>query len=185
MENFKGKNVVKWALSIGIVVVLNLFFSVAIQTFYAEPEYKNFCSQDQVIEVYEDEKSCTGAGGQWNENLARKAVNPAPVGGEPSLQPAGYCNVHYTCALEYEDARDMYARNVFVVLVVLGALSILGGYLVRVSPAVSAGLSYGGVLTFIIAAMRYWDAAGDFIRLGIVAIALIALIVIGIKKFKE
>ena len=175
MENFKGKGVIKWALTIGIVVVLNLFFAVAIQTFYPQPEFTDFCQERQVQNIA-DEQSCIDVGGQWNPNLAPK----------PALEDAaGFCNENFTCAQAYQDASDEYSRNVFVVLVVLGALSIIAGYAVRVSPAVSAGLSYGGVLTFIIAAARYWDAAGDIIRLVIVAIALIALIVVGIRKFKE
>ena len=72
----------------------------------------------------------------------------------------------------------------FVALVVLGALSIGAGFALRISPAVSAGLSYGGVLSFVIASIRYWGEAGDIIRLIIVGIALAALIAIGIQKFK-
>jgi len=174
---FKGKNVLKWALTVGIIVILNLFFAVAIQTVYPEPKYENFCEARQVNEVYEDETSCVASGGQWNE-----FAKPLP---EEKPQREGYCNLDFTCSMEYQDAREGYAQNVFVTLVVLGALSILAGYFVRMSPAVSAGLSYGGVLTFIIASIRYWETAGDIVRLSIVGLALIALIAIGVKKFKE
>ena len=180
-QNFKGKGVIKWALTIGIVIVLNLFFAVAIETAYPAPEYEDFCVSQQVQEVYQNETSCVEAGGQWNPDVAVKPV----ATGSTRTQPTGYCNAHYTCGMEYESARENYAQNVFVALVVLGALAMLAGYFLRISPAVSAGLSYGGVLTFVIASMRYWDAAGDIVRLAIVGIALIALIAIGVKKFKE
>lgn len=171
---FKGRGVIKWALSAGIVIVLNLFFAVAIQTVYPEPKYENFCPQPQVNRVYEDEASCLADGGQWNQNI------PLAKG-----DAAGYCNVQFTCSQDFEDSRKTYAQNVFVALVVLGALAIGIGFALRISPAVSAGLSYGGVLSFIIASVRYWGEAGDLIRLAIVALALVALIVIGVKKFKE
>lgn len=177
--SFKGKNVIKWALSVGIIVVLNLFFAVAIQTAYPAPQYENFCEARQVNQVYEDEASCVAVGGQWSEY-----TNPKPVS-ELNVPITGYCNPDFTCAQGYSDASADYSRNVFGILVLLGAVSIGVGFLLRISPAVSAGLSYGGVLTFIIAATRYWGEAGDLVRLAIVAVALAALIVIGVKKFKE
>jgi len=51
--------------------------------------------------------------------------------------------------------------------------------------AVAAGLSFGGVLSLVIASMRYWSSAHDATRLIILAVALGALIWIGIRKFKE
>jgi hypothetical protein len=174
---FKGKNVIKWALSLGIIVVLNLFFAVAIQTVYPAPEYENFCPQTQVNKDYTDEASCVAVGGQWNEYMSPKPIE------DP--ERTGWCNPDYTCSLAYQDANKEYARNVFVTLVILGALSIMAGFALRISPAVSAGLSYGGVLSFIIATMRYWGEAGDIVRLAIVAVALVALIGIGVRKFRE
>lgn len=181
----RGKSVLKWALTIGIIIVLNIFFAVAIDTLMPRPDYQKFCPQQQVQPVYNDQASCVAAGGQWTPN-------PAPVEGQvaptkPVMQGTlGYCNPDYTCAQKFSDAQNGYDRNVFIALVILGALSLLVGvFLGRISPAVSAGLSYGGVLSFIIASARYWSAAGDLIRLAIVAIALIALIGIGVKMFKE
>ena len=179
--SFKGKGVIKWALTIGIAIVLNLFFAVGIETVTPAPEYDDFCEQKQVQEVYDNETSCVEAGGQWNPDLSK----PVPSGSTRTQAEAGYCNAHFTCGMEFQDATEQYAQNVFVALVVLGALAMLVGYFLRVSPAVSAGLSYGGVLTFVIASMRYWDAAGDLVRLAIVGLALVALIIVDVKKFKE
>ncbi|MEK7613937.1 MAG: hypothetical protein AAB439_03645 [Patescibacteria group bacterium] len=175
---FKGKGVLKWALSIGIIIILNLFFAVAIQTVTPEPKFEDFCVQQQVRPVLDSEESCVAVGGQWNPPYTD--VKPVDLS-----EPKGYCNEFFTCQMEYEDERKAYSQNVFVALVVLGALSIGLGFVLRMSPAVSAGLSYGGVLSFIIASVRYWEAAGDYIRLGIVGLALIVLVYIGVKKFKE
>lgn len=172
---FKGKSVVKWALTLGIIIILNLFFSVAIETAYPRPDYSLFCEPRQVNELYEDELSCVAVGGQWNEHTLPK--------GETG--PLGWCNVDFSCATKYEEASHEYERTVFVTLIVLGALSLGAAYLVSISPAVSAGLSYGGVLTFVIAAIRYWGEAGDLVRLAIVGIALIVLIAAGVRYFKE
>ena len=157
MENFKGKGVIKWALSIGIIIVLNLFFSAAIQVAYPEPQFNDFCeSYYPVLKTGE-----------------------VPVS-DPAIEQA-----RVDCSNVYQEQHELYARNVFGILVFLGALSLVAGFALRISPAVSAGLSYGGVLSFIIAAIRYWGEAGDLVRLAIVAAALVALIAIGVKKFKE
>jgi len=177
MENTKGRGALKWALSIGIIIVLNLFFWVAIETVYPEPDYTNFCVQEQVNREFTDETSCVAAGGQWNEFSGPKTPT------EP--EQTGWCNPDFTCAQAYNDAHKNYTRNIFVTLIVLGALSLGAGFALQASSAVSAGLSYGGVLSFVIASIRYWGEAGDIIRLVIVAIALVILIGIGIRKFKD
>lgn len=176
-QTFKGKGVLKWALTVGIVIVLNLFFAVAIQTVYPEPKYDDFCEPKQTRELITDEAACLNVGGQWNPTVP---TMPARAG-----EAEGYCFEDFLCSKEFDSARVGYAQNVFVALIVLGALALLGGYVARSAPAVSAGLSYGGVLTFIIASIRYWEAAGDLVRLAIVALALIVLIIVGMKKFKE
>lgn len=174
MEQTRSKTVLKWALTVGIVIVLNLFFSVAIETVYPQPEYSDFCEVRQVREIIGTEAACVAIGGQWNPNIP---VKPG--------DPEGFCFEDFTCAQEYGEAQKEYARDVFVALIVLGALSMGGSFIAGSAPAVAAGLSYGGVLTFVIAALRYWGEAGDLIRLVIVGAALVALIGIGIKKFKE
>ena len=191
-----SKGVLKWALSIGIIIVLNVFFAVALDIVKPEPQYQDFCPQSAVQPSYPDEASCVAAGGQWTPNPEAGADAIAPASDGTTLQReemakkygtqiAGYCNANFTCSQKYADSQKSYERFIFISLVVLGALSLLAGILIRISPAVSAGLSYGGVLSFIIASVRYWSAAGDLIRLGIVTVALAALIWIGIRKFKE
>ena len=46
-------------------------------------------------------------------------------------------------------------------------------------------LSFAGVLSFIIASMRYWTSADDLIKVIILGIALAILIFIAFKKFKD
>jgi len=53
------------------------------------------------------------------------------------------------------------------------------------SSIVSSGLSYGGVLALLIASMQYWSDAGSLLRLGISAVALLILIYVGMRSFKD
>lgn len=181
-------------LTLAIVIVLNLFYTFAIRLEYKEPTYEKFCPQQQVNRVINTEKACLDVGGQWSENpiyFQPTDGNGQPIKAMPSSvipgskEPAGYCNVNYTCEKNFRDTLAIYNRNVFVILIILGVITLGIGYSVGTSAAVSQGLSLGGVLALIIASIRYWSDMDDLVRVIILAIALVTLIWFGIKKFKD
>lgn len=177
METQQKSKVLKWSLIIGIMIVLNLFFNYALSVVYHSPEYTTYCKSEQVVEAINTKDQCLKVGGQWNANTyPQKPV----IAGE--VMPAGYCDQNYTCNKDYEAASEKYDRNVFVTLVVLGVLT-LGISMGIANVAISQGLSLGGVLSFVIASMRYWGRADDLIKLCILAVALAALIYLAYKKF--
>jgi ABC-type phosphate transport system permease subunit len=183
----KTKQILKWALVLGIVVVLNLFFNYAISLIYKAPVWENFCTSDITTKAYTDKAMCVADGGQWNETTvpistdANGLTKPIPVGTEIS----GYCNATYSCQKSYDTAHALYDRNVFIVLVILGVLSLVAGTYLTTFSAVSFGLSFGGVISLLVGAMRYWSNMHDWLRVAVLAAALIALIWLGIKKIKE
>ena len=165
---------------IGIVIVLNLFFNYATSLVYESPDYNAFCPQEQVVTVPDNQKACVDKGGQWTDNSYYG--KPTPVGVD---QARGYCDLQFTCRQDFETASKDYNRNVFIVLVVLGALSVLAGNLFRGNDVISNGLALGGVLSFVIASVRYWSAANDLVRVVILAIALGILFWVAYKKFND
>lgn len=172
--------VLKLALIIGIVIVLNLFFNYAISLFYKEPNYDVFFAQPQVVQQINTKEECLKVGGQWNEGSAvYPQTNPAPAS-TPDIK--SFCNPNFTKQQEFDQAREIYNRNIFIILVVLGAIFLLVGAFV-VNEIVSLGLSWGGVLSLIIASMRYWSDADNWVKVLILAIALVTLFWIAIKKF--
>ncbi len=170
----------KWALIIGIVIVLNLFFNYSISLFYKAPDYNVYVPQQQVIEPITTKDACLKVGGQWNGNFpVYKETSPASVS---VPQVSSYCDQNFTKQQEYNNAQKVYERNVFLILVVLGIISfILGAFLSNEILAMS--LSWGGVLSFIIASIRYWSIADNIVKVLILAIALGVLIWLAIKKF--
>ncbi len=189
-KNNKSKKsiwVLKWTLVVGIVIVLNLFFTYAIKVFYPEPQYNNFCKEKQVRIVPDTKADCLTVGGQWTDgkyiqkNLPGYNTLEIPI---IKTESKGYCNPDFTCRQNYENATSFYGRNVFVALVILGVVSIIGSLFIASIEAVALGFSLGGVLALIIGTVRYWSAMDDYLRVVVLAIALIALIWIGIKKFK-
>ncbi len=168
----------RYSVIFSIVVVLNLFFNYTLSLIYKAPEYNDFCKVEQVVPTISTESQCVSLGGQWNPALEQSSVR-----GESTTKYSGYCDRDFTCRQNYDDARKDYERNVFVVLVILGALSVaLGNFLVA-NGVIANGLSLAGVLSFIIASMRYWSNANDWMRVIILAIALGILFWVAVKRF--
>jgi hypothetical protein len=183
----------KWSLIIGITIVLNLFFNYTISLIYPAPDYSAFCPTSQVDNPPETKDSCIAVGGQWTENTFPEIQTvPATATSDTSetvtskqITVSGSCDATYSCSQKFDTANDSYERTVFVSLVVLGIISILLGLLLRIPDPVTVGLSLGGVLSLIIASMRYWSEAGNFLKVVILFAALIALIWVGVKKFQD
>ncbi len=177
-----NKHLLKWALVLGIVIVLNLFFHFSTKLVYDEPKYDDFCQSKQINIQPEGEDACVKAGGAWNANPNEKAVLVKDMS---RLLSSGYCDVNFTCQKKFEEARDLYNRNIFLVLIGLGLLSLVAGILLASNEAVSLGLSYGGIVSFVVGTIRYWSAMDDYLRVIILGITLLVLFVLSYKKFKN
>lgn len=185
----KTSSILKWALVLGIVIVLNLFFNYSIALVYEEPKWENFCKQEQVVVEPKTQEQCVEQGGQWTEQGIMKGENVArPVMIDASgkeIPITGYCNLYFTCQKEFDTYNKEYSKNVFMILVALGVASIAVSFAVAATPAVSLGLSLGGVLSLIIASVRYWGYMEGYLRVIVLGLALAALIWLGVKKIKE
>jgi hypothetical protein len=189
----RPNKVLKWLLIIGIVIVLNLFFVYGIMVFYHAPVFDNFCPVSQVTVAPTGEAECVAAGGGWTTYTSPSQPSPAAPVVMPqkttspviATEPAGYCDVNFTCQKNFTSAESVYNRNVFVILVILGVISLVAGFFISGSAAVSLGLSLGGVLALVIGSVRYWSDMNDYLRVAVLAVALVILVIIGIKKVKD
>ena len=188
-------------LGIGITIVLAFFFGYGIDTFYKSPKYEDFCGERGEFKNYNTQAECEANNGKWNpydkpvpiredEFLCMKGTENEDgsfnliCDTKDTVVDRGFCDVDYYCREEFDDVREPYNRNVFVMCVVLGLIAIvLGTYLKLTS--VSAGIMGGGVLTIIYGSIRYWADMNEYFRFIILAIALAILIWIGYKKFKK
>lgn len=171
--------ILKWSLIIGIVIVLNLFFNYTLSLVYSSPDYNDFFTQAQVIEPLDNQEDCLSVGGQWSGGI----VTPNPKTGENITK--GWCDPDFTKRQEYDAKMDVYSRNVFMTLVLLGALCVALGTFLPGNMIIGASLSMAGVLSFIIASMRYWGTANDLAKVVILVIALCILFYVAMKKFKD
>lgn len=177
----RHSGVVKWALVIGIAIVINLFLTYLVRVIYHEPEFEGFCPEEQVNEAIETKDECLQVGGQWNENVDAK--RPMIQGETP--QPIGYCNPNFTCSRNYEEAAKVYNRNVFIVFVTVGILLLVASVFLSGVEAISLGLSFGGVLALVVGSMWYWSDMNDILRVIVLGAALLGLLFVTWKKFRN
>lgn len=177
MENGRPK-FVRWAILIGIVIALNLFFVAARSLVFPEPQYDDYCPTN--VQPATNPEACAVQEGVWVEmpNDPRATVVVKP-------NPEGYCDLYQKCQPLYEDARDQYAMYAFAFMLAAGVLALMAGVIPMGSSIVSSGLSYGGVVAFVIAAGSYWGEAGNLLRLAMSAVALGALLYVAAKRFRD
>ncbi len=155
----RNLNLKKLVVILAIIIVLNLFFNYGIKTFYDGPEYEDFCPK---------------------EYFAPKPISPESI----SEQQIDY-EKQQQCQEKYESARNLYNRNVFIILIAASIASIIIGFLISQSEAVALGFSFGGVISLIVGTIRFWSDMDDYLRFVILGLALAILIWIGIKKLRD
>lgn len=172
----KQSSFVKISIIVAIVIVMNLFFNYAVSLVYNEPTMDSFIKPAQVVESITTKEKCVSVGGQWSENAT-------PIEkGKTEIQ--GYCNENYTKQLNYDTARKVYEKKVFITLIILGIISLIAAGFLTIS-ILSAAFAWGGVLSLIIASMRYWSQADNLAKVIILALALGILIWLAVKKFNK
>lgn len=169
---------VRWAVMLGIVVALNLFFFAVRAMILPQPDYEDYCPTR--LQPAATEKGCLEQDGVW----VATPDNPQ-VTAVMKPNPEGYCDLYQKCQPLYDAAQQEYQMYAFALMLGLGVLSLIAGVLPIGSSIVSTGLSYGGVVALIIAAFGYWDQAGNLLRLLMSVIALGALLYIGVKRFRD
>ncbi|OHB24612.1 MAG: hypothetical protein A2542_02940 [Parcubacteria group bacterium RIFOXYD2_FULL_52_8] len=180
----------EWSLTIAIVVVLNLLINVGLQLVVKEPTYEKFCPQTQILDNYSTKDSCLAVGGQWIEGSQayppKKVPAPAPTRPDGAFEGTpSYCNPSFTCSQQLQEASKVYNRNVFLVLITAGAVSLLIGFFVTASTAVSLGFTWGGVLSLVVGSVRYWSDMNEYLRFVLLLLVLGVLIWLGIKKLND
>lgn len=179
METKHIPSFLTWAVAIAIVIITNLFFYYAIATVYHEPKFDAFCPVRN--EQFTTPEQCVAAGGQWsNYQMAPKEITEAVK----TNQPLGYCDPNFTCQKTYDAAHSIYNRNVFLVLIIVSIAVMAVGLFIPVQ-VLSLGFTWAGVLSLIIASVRYWSDANNVSKLIILALALGALIWLAVKRMKD
>jgi len=174
----KQTSFVKISIIVAIIIVMNMFFNYTVSLVYKEPVYDSYIKSTQVVEIITTKDKCISVGGQWNENISPDLTTK----GKTQIQ--GSCDENYTNQINYDNARKVYEKKVFITLITIGILLLVLGGFISIS-VLSIAFAWGGVLSLIIASMRYWSQADNLAKVIILAIALGILIWFAIKKFNK
>ena len=180
VKDTKHPKFVRWALLLGIIVVLNIFFVVVQQIVFPVPSFTKYCPRPDVKAV--SKSMCDKQSGVWSEY---PTPNKDVYGTETPNKVSGYCDYYTKCQASYENVRKEQHLYSFMLMTVLGTIALVIGLVPIGASIVSSGISYGGVLALVIGSMQYWGDAGSWLRLGISAIALALLIWVGIRRFRD
>ncbi len=165
---------------IGLVIVI-LTVSVAvtgINIFHEGPEYEDFCGESRTAEVIETQERCEEIGGEWNSEIAPRALDGAK----------GFCDRDFTCRNNLEDAREKYSRTLFLITLPLGIAIIALGAIFFGLEAVGAGLMAGGVGIVLWGVGSFWRFADDVLKFILSLIGLVIVIWVAYyfnKKFEK
>lgn len=185
-------------LGISIAVIFVFFVVFGIKAFYKEPKYEDFCARGTSVDVVysngyypepyparfkeSPENPCARAVQDYDKFRKDCAVKKADVVfgyDENGCQAGKECTF---CQQDYNKARNIYFRNVFIISGIVGIIAIIIGAVLKIT-SVSAGLFGGGVLTIIYGTTNYWSELADWARFIILGIALVVLIYLGYKGF--
>ena len=154
-----------------IAFVFVFFVAYAIQSVYPNPGYEDFCKTDR--EIVGDVDSCSDKGGKW-----KSYEKPLSVDGV-----SGWCDFDFSCREEYEDARESYELNVFLLNLFFGILAVILSLFLTVE-VVSIGFMAGGTIMIVYGTLRYWGDLSPILRTVFLGIALTILVTLGYRKFK-
>jgi hypothetical protein len=168
-----------FVLGFGIFIVYGLVLWQGISAFYPSPEYDEYCDYydgfrgkpypiesgvDCVFpnELETKQNACYSEGGEFRYDYDDKGCIID-----------GYCD---ECSIAYEDARDVYSRNVFIITLIVGVITFIVGFSILSIEPVGSALLASGVLALVSGTIVNWRNFGQFIRFGLLLLVLILLI---------
>ncbi|MEX2368951.1 MAG: hypothetical protein WD552_00985, partial [Candidatus Paceibacterota bacterium] len=173
-------------LIIGIVVLLVTFVNYGMSLLYPEPEYADFCGSEQ-YEVAAPEittpEACLEAGGQWQHN----GVKPRAVVEQPAETStvSGYCDADYYCRAEYEAARDLHDRNGLIIMLIVGLVISVLGFMRRKRDVIATSFAISGIIVIIAGLIRFWNNADDWAQFVLLGALLAAFVYLALSQKDE
>ena len=194
--SFKIKETI---LGISIAIIFVFFVAFGIKAFYKEPKYEDFCKIGIPVDFVSgkvgyyaepyparikgpEQSVCAKSNLEYDKfrNACAEKNKDVLYGyDDKGCQAAKECT---SCNIDFDKARNIYFRNVFIISGIVGIIVIVIGAVLSLT-SVSAGLFGGGVLTIIYGTTNYWSELADWARFIILGIALAVLIYLGYRGF--
>ncbi|GAG10307.1 unnamed protein product [marine sediment metagenome] len=85
----------------------------------------------------------------------------------------------------YKEARDKYNLNLFIILIIIGAVAITVGLFLYSFEGIGSGIFGGGVLTVIYGSIISWGVLNKYLKITLLFVVLVLLIFLGYKKLEK
>lgn len=172
-----------------IAILFTIFINVAIEAFYPQPDYNEYCAREAVPKaIYAREPATT-----CSEFIVPDGVSTSCTAKKGQVEykydskgcpTEAYCN---TCYIELEQANERYNLIVFIVSAIAGLGALIAGlYLPQkrnpINEWVGSGFLLGGILTILVGTIRYFGDMGRYMRPVVILIELILVIYLAYKK---
>ena len=149
------------------IIILTIFVVVyGVNILYDKPERVDFCGEFKTAEIIDTPESCEEIGGNWAPYVSPRAVEGIE----------GYCDRDFTCRQEYDDARETYSRNIFLIALPVGIAIIALGALSFGLEFVGAGIMGGGVGCVLWGVGGFWEFADVWLTFILSLIGLVVVI---------
>ena len=171
-------------VSIAIAILLTLFLVFAVDLFYTEPKYEEYCnfslsSPYPYKEIPTNTVNCTTFKYDYNQCYNGRGYTNYEY-------DSNGCPYNVTCSdcnIKYEESKKEYAGIAFTIFIILAVLALIAGISFLVEP-VSFGFLLGGLIIILQATIRYFSDFGKVTKVIVLGIELAVLIWISYKKFK-
>jgi hypothetical protein len=184
----KTKNLV---LGIGIVIVFMFLLHNGIHAFYSNPEYEQYCNSSLFRMSYPEKMPYTyGTNCTYSKELRDAEQTCYDNKGQPIYEyddngcqtRVKECNY---CQTEYDNAREKYQKNVFIIAIILGIITLIVGYARLSIEPVGSALMASGIGAIMYGTIQNWNNLDNLGRFILLFIAFVILIWIAVKLNTE
>ncbi len=182
-------NVKNLVLGLGIVIVYALALWQGIEAFYPSPQYDKFCS----IGRYDPYYPTKPMPGEFQCNSSRSFQEQQNQcyadGGQPVFEyDDNGCGISVKecdmCNKEFNEAADSHAKNVFVIAIIIGIITLIVGYTIFSIEPVGSALIGSGIWAIFYGSVINWRNFSNVWRFLLLLLALVIIIWVTLRLNK-
>ena len=175
----------KTLLVVGVAVMFIIVVMSGKDLFYKGPQYSDYVDDSPRIAIaITDQAQCENVGGKWFEPGEDFRAPRSPIGVEPG-EVAGWCDEDFEKREAFDKARGEHDRNSFIILMIVGIGTFIGGMVVSavkagsaVAPSIGVGLAIGGIIVSIIGTAAHWDYMNEPLRFILAVVGLLLIMTV-------
>jgi hypothetical protein len=178
-------------LGIGIFIVFMLMLGYGIEAFYPSPKYEDYCSQGRFQGFYPEKPvPASPVDCSYSQQLRDAEQACYNDRGQPIYQyDEDGCTISVRdcdyCQREFEEANKKYSKNVFVIALIVGIVTLFVGFGILSVEPVGSSLMASGVGAIFYGSVRNWQNLSDVWRFLLLLVALVLLVWIALRLNKK